>query len=119
MGLCDRTETTSILYFTEEQNPNFTDNGLGGDVASAATRVSFQTVIIKIRILLRGVGASQRVWRWGPMRGLGSGHVTCGLGQKKKYIYIFLIRPPPAHLVELRVGGLSGGPYSRVEIRLD
>ena len=40
--------TTSILYFTEEQNPNFTEDGLGGEEGSAATRVSYQPFLSKI-----------------------------------------------------------------------
>ena len=46
--------TKSISYFTEEQNPNFTEDCLGGDKGSTATRVSSQTVLSKIRILLQG-----------------------------------------------------------------
>ena len=39
------------LYFTLEQNPNFTEDCLGGDCAPL---VSSQTVLSKIRILLLG-----------------------------------------------------------------
>ena len=42
----------SILYFSEEQNPNFTEDRLGGDERSAATHVSSQTVQGKIWIWL-------------------------------------------------------------------
>ena len=46
--------TKSMLYFTEEKNCNFTEDCLGLDEGSAATRVSSQTVLSKIRNLLRG-----------------------------------------------------------------
>ena len=31
-----------------------------------------------VELFFFGGGPSQGVWRGGPMRGLGSGHVTCG-----------------------------------------
>ena len=46
--------TISILYFTQEQNLIFTEDGLGGDKGSLATRVSSQTVLSKFWIWLKG-----------------------------------------------------------------